>query len=184
MKLSLHTLIPAFSALALAGLLAGCAPAPIYKVAPNAPVVLPAQVAQSPEPYQGQTVVWGGTVVQVNNYNDHSEIEILSHPLDSSQRPQLSSNNANGRFIAVLPGFVEPLNFRPGAPITVMGTIEGTFAGHVGQAPYVFPRVKVSQHHEWTAEEMGSGRSHFSFGMGVGVGSGGASGVGVGVGVH
>lgn len=184
MKPSFRTLLHGLAALALPALLAACAPAPIYKVAPGTPIVLPTQVAQSPERYQGNTVIWAGTVVQVTNFDDHSEIEILSYPLDRSQRPSIASNNAQGRFIAVLPGFVEPLNFPPGAPITVRGTVDGTLAGKVGEAPYVFARVKVLQHHVWTAEEMRSGHSRVSFGMGIGVGSGGRSGVGVGVGVH
>lgn len=184
MKPSLRTLILALAALAMTGLLAGCAPAPLYKVAQGTPVVVPMQVAQAPEQYQGNTVIWAGTVVQVTNFDDHSEIEVLSYPLDRSQRPVIGQNNSQGRFLAVLPGFVEPLNFPPGAPITVLGSVDGTHAGKVGEAPYVFPRVRVRQHHVWTASEMRSGHSHVSFGMGIGVGSGGRSGVGVGVGVH
>ncbi len=184
MKPIVRTTIVALVALALAGLLSACAPAPLYKVAPDTPAISPAQVANTPEQYQGRTVVWAGTVVQVTNYDDHSEIEVLSYPLDSSQRPVIGRNNSQGRFIAVLPGFVEPLNFPPGAPITVLGTLDGTHTGKVGEAPYVFARVKVRQHHVWTASEMRSGHSHVSFGMGIGVGSGGRSGVGVGVGVQ
>ena len=181
---SARSLIPALAALALSVLVSGCAPAPLYKVTPNATAVQPTQVSQAPERYQGQRVLWGGTVVRVENFPDRSVIEILSYPLDSSQRPRIGRKNANGRFMAVTPGYVEPLSLPPGAPITVLGTLNGTHAGHVGEAPYVFPLVKVEQHHAWTPEEMRSGRSRFSFGMGVGIGSGGRSGVGVGVGVH
>lgn len=184
MKALARILIPGLSALLLSGLLAGCAPPPLYKVATGAPVPVPAQVARTPERYQGRTVVWGGTVVQVSNFPDHSEIEILAFPLDGSQRPVIGHDSSNGRFMAVLPGFVEPLNFPPGTPITVLGTIEGTHAGTVGEAPYVFPRLKVRQHHVWTAAEMRQGHTHVSLGFGFGVGSGGRSGMGVGVGVH
>jgi len=179
-----RTLIPGFAALVLSVLVVGCAPAPLYKVAPGAVAVQPTQVAQAPEHYQGQRVLWGGVVVRVENFPDHSAIEILSYPLDSSQRPRIGRKNANGRFMALIPGYVEPLSLPPGAPITVLGTLNGTHAGHVGEATYVFPLVKVEQHHAWTPEEMRSGHSHFSFGLGVGIGSGGRSGVGVGVGVH
>lgn len=181
---SVRTLILGLAALALPALLAACAPAPLYKVTPGATAIQPMQVAQAPEQYQGQRVLWGGTVVRVDNYADHSVIEILSYPLDSSQRPRIGRKNASGRFMGMVSGYVEPLSLPPGSPITVLGTVSGTHAGRVGEASYVFPLVKVEQRHAWTAEEMRSGHAHVSFGMGVGIGSGGRSGVGVGVGVH
>ena len=68
--------------------LAGCAPAPIYKPTANNAAVPPSQVAREPERYGTSDVIWGGRIVQVRNFADHSEIEILAYPLDGSQRPQ------------------------------------------------------------------------------------------------
>ncbi|NKZ37850.1 hypothetical protein HF690_02655 [Oleiagrimonas citrea] len=177
-------LLPSLAVATLLTLVAGCAPAPIYTVAPGTAIITPTQVAQTPEQYQNQTVIWGGTVVRVENFSDHTDVELLAYPLDRSQRPRIARDKGIGRFIAVLPGYVEPLSLPPGSPVTVRGTLDGVHAGQVGEASYVFPRVKVEQHHAWTAEEMRQGHPNFSFGMGVGVGSGGRSGVGVGVGVH
>jgi len=152
-----------------APLLAACAPAPIYTVPPGAVVATPMQVAQTPERYGHGQVVWGGSVVSVKNLPDSTEIEILAYPLDRSQRPRLDGNAA-GRFIAVLPGYVESLNYPVGAPVTVSGTLDGSRAGRVGEASYVFPRVKVAQSHAWTADEMSQGHNvHFGVGVGVGI---------------
>ena len=153
----------------LALMLAACAPAPIYQNVPNAVIVTPAQVAQTPEGYAGKAVIWGGRIVQVVNFTDHSEIEMLGYPLDSSQRPR-PNDSGGGRFIAVMPGYVEPLNYPPGSLMTVNGKLNGTRAGKVGEADYVFPLVTVSQSHVWTPAEMEKGRSNVSFGVGVGVG--------------
>lgn len=150
-------------------LLAACAPAPIYQTPPGAVAATPMQVAQTPERYARGKVIWGGSVVSVKNLPGDTEIEVLAFPLDSSQRPRLNGTAA-GRFIAVLPGYVEPLNYPPGSPITVSGTLNGSRAGSVGQAGYVFPLVKVVQSHHWTAEEMRQGHNNVHFGLGVGVG--------------
>jgi len=149
--------------------LAACAPAPIYKTSAAAVVATPAQVAQTPERYNGNEVVWGGRIVHVSNFADHSEIELLGYPLDSSQRPR-ANDSGGGRFIAVLHGYVEPLDYPAGALMTVDGKLNGTRAGKVGEADYMFPLVDVTQSHVWTPEEMSKGRSNFRFGVGVGVG--------------
>lgn len=149
--------------------LAACAPAPIYKVAPGMLDATPMQVAQTPERFARGQVIWGGRVVNVSNLPDHSEIEVLAYPLDSSQRPKLGAA-ANGRFIAIVPGYVEPMNYPAGTPITVNGQLGGSRAGKVGEADYVFPLVNVTQSHAWTAEEMRSGHPNIGFGLGVGVG--------------
>ena len=149
--------------------LAACAPAPIYRTGANAVVATPSQVAQAPERYSGNEVVWGGRIVHVTNFQDHSEIEVLGYPLDSSQRPR-ANDSGGGRFIAVLRGYVEPLDYPAGAMMTVDGKLNGTRAGKVGEADYLFPLVEVAQSHVWTAEEMSKGRSNVHFGLGVGVG--------------
>lgn len=149
--------------------LTACAPAPIYKATPGTVITTPSQVAAAADQYRNATVIWGGRVIGVNNLSDHSEIEVLDFPLDNSQRPKLKAKS-NGRFIAVLPGFVEPMNYPPGTLITVSGQITGVRNGAVGNAAYRFPLVAVQQHHAWTAEEMRKGHPNVHFGVGVGVG--------------
>lgn len=148
--------------------LAACAPAPIYKTT-SATVAVPAsEVAQAPERYLNSEVIWGGRIVGVQNLADRSEVELLAYPLDSSQRPK-ANDTGNGRFIAVMPGYAEPLDYPAGALMTVRGKLTGTRAGTVGQAPYVFPLVGVAQSHVWTADELRSHKPNISFGLGVGI---------------
>lgn len=160
----LHCCAPA---LALA--LIACAPAPIYKTTGTAVTAAPFQVAEAPERFANSEVIWGGRIVQVNNLADHSEVEMLAYPLDSSQRPK-KNDSGSGRFIAILPGYAEPLDYPAGALMTVSGKLSGSRAGKVGEANYVFPLVSVGQSHVWTAEEMTKGRNNVHFGVGLGVG--------------
>jgi len=148
--------------------LSACAPAPIYKKTPATAAVPPEQVAREPERYGSSDVIWGGRIVQVRNFADHSEVEVLAYPLDGSQRPK-ASDNGNGRFIAAMPGYVESLDFPAGGLVTVSGRLNGTRTGNVGQASYTFPLVSVNQSHVWTAKEMSGGHPNISFGLGVGV---------------
>jgi outer membrane lipoprotein len=159
--------LPLGPLLALA--LVACAPAPIYQNPASAVIATPMQVAQSPERYAKGDVIWGGRIVQINNFSDHSEVELLAYPLDGSQRPK-ASDSGNGRFIAVMHGYVEPLDYPAGALMTISGRLDGSRAGKVGDADYVFPLVGVMQSHVWTPAELSKGRSNISFGLGVGVG--------------
>lgn len=156
-----------FAVALLAAAAAACAPAPLYKTGPSSVTATPDQVATAPQNFRGLHVVWGGAVVSVTNLRTDSEIEILAYPLDSSQRPRMNKP-AVGRFIALVPGFVEPLNFPAGALVTVSGTLAGTRSGAVGAAPYTFTLVRSDGMHRWTAEEMRQGHPNVSIGVGVG----------------
>ncbi len=105
----------------------------------------------------------------MHNFPDHSEVEVLGYPLDGSQRPQ-ANMQGTGRFIAIIPGYAESLNYPAGALMTLTGRISGSRSGKVGEAMYVFPLVNVGQAHVWTADEMSSGKNNVHFGVGVGVG--------------
>ena len=155
------------AAAALLGLSA-CAPAPIYK-STGTLAAAPFNVAEAPERFSDAPVVWGGRVVAVHNLPDHSEIEVLAYPLDGSQRPK-ANDSGLGRFIATMPGYVESMDYPAGALLTIDGQISGSRAGKVGEAPYVFPLVKVRQSHVWTADELNSGKNNVHFGVGLGVG--------------
>ena len=150
-------------------LLTACAPAPIYQNTTGMTAATPSQVVKTPERFINSNVVWGGRIVQVSNFSDHSEVELLAYPLDSSQRPK-ANDSGNGRFIAVMQGYVEPIDYPPGALMTVSGKLNGSRSGQVGQANYVFPLINVAQSHVWTPTEMSKGRNNFHFGLGVGVG--------------
>ncbi|MES2405385.1 MAG: Slp family lipoprotein [Pseudomonadota bacterium] len=163
---------PAFRillALSVPTALAACAPAPIYKAGPSSVNATPQQVATSPANFQNLQVVWGGSIISVHNLADHSEIEILAYPLDASQRPRLKEP-AIGRFIAIAPGFVEPMNYPPGSLVTLHGTLDGARSGEVGRAGYTYALVRSDAMHRWTPEEMRQGHPNVSFGVGVGVG--------------
>lgn len=167
----IRNLVRLLAALALPVAIVACAPAPIYKTTAAFVTAMPEQVATSPHNFSGMQTVWGGQVIGVDNFADHTEIRMLGYPLDASQRPRLKEP-ATGRFIAVVAGFLDPMNYPDGSLVTMSGQIQGAKAYPVGSATYVYPMlaVRANELHRWTPDEMRQGHPNISFGVGVGVG--------------
>lgn len=127
----------------------------------------PAQAVSDPRKLEGQSVIWGGTIVAVHNLADSTEIAVLAYPLDDSSYPQ-TDKEAKGRFIVRYPGFLDPLMYRLGRPLTVLGKVKGVRKGMVGQASYRYPVVEGSMLHLWKSQP-GLVYPRFTFGIGSGV---------------
>ena len=147
--------------------LAACAAAPVLKDAPPASPP-PAQVATAPERYRGADVVWGGKILGVHNLEDTTEVQVVAYPMDASQRPDQSAGT-EGRFIVVLPGYVEALDFPSGRFLTVRGHLDGTRVGRVDDHDYVYPLLRRDALHLWPVN-FPNERARVSFGVGLGVG--------------
>jgi outer membrane lipoprotein len=146
--------------------LAACA-SPVFKDAAPA-AVSPAEVALQPGRHEGAVVVWGGKILDVRNLAETTEIQVAAYPLDRSQRPQQTAP-IQGRFIVLLPGFAEPLDFPPGRFITVRGHIDGSRLRRIGDADREYPAVRRDELHVWPVN-FPRERSRASFGVGIGVG--------------
>ena len=151
---------------ALTSALGACAVSPAFTALPPESAPAAHRVAEAPERWVDQPVVWGGMILEVRNYERHSEIELLAYPLDAKQRPMLELAD-QGRFIALLPGYVEGQDFPEGRFLSLIGRITGDRRGSLRNAPYTWPEVDVDQMHLWP-REFRSGPK-FSIGIGVGV---------------
>jgi len=154
-------------------LLGGCAttvpgpPVPPGIDLSNAPAI--PSVIQSPESFQNQGVRWGGNVVSVNNQNNSTLIEIIGRPLVGQGQPDLG-RPSNGRFIAEIPGFVDPADYTKDSAITVIGNIDGSINRKIGDADYEFPKVTVASHQLWNAVDSRFSRRAAYRGYGYGYG--------------
>lgn len=174
-----------FSWLGLAALLlTGCATLPGQDsiqsadgLSGNDQSVKLSSVRQNPDAFSQSEVKWGGEVQKVENRDNKTFIEVVERPLNRSGRPQLGSLS-RGRFIAVVPDFLEPTDYRVGRAITVSGNISGVQQGTIGATEYEYPEVAVVDHQLWlpanTARaRRGSYSSPYrgSFSIGLGLGS-------------
>lgn len=104
-------------------LLAGCVVQPPI---PGAPTLSPAPylAAEQLDRYMDHEVLWGGSVVELRQFERYAELEIVAYPLDPQQRPLLDAPE-QGRFIALRAGRLDPAEFHGGRFVTLRGPITG-----------------------------------------------------------
>lgn len=142
----------------------GCATTPPLDASGTWAGLKPYQIGNEPQ-FDEQVVLWGGMIVEVENRERSTEVTVLAYPLDQRQQPKLESAS-EGRFIAVLPGFVEPLDYPQGRFVTLRGRMFGTRAGSIQQREYVYPLVQVQAAHVWPRDFRNAG-PNFSIGIGI-----------------
>jgi len=151
--------------LVIAALAVGaCTPAPVLKTTIAPVAVAPADAAAQAEHYLGTEVVWGGELLEVRNRADASEIVVLAYPLDAGQRPQRGEMSL-GRFIALLPGYVERYDYPSGRYITIAGTLGGTRDDLIGEQHYAYPVIKADAVHLWPPD---FDQRHWHLNIGIG----------------
>jgi outer membrane lipoprotein len=96
----------------------------------------------------GDSVRWGGRIVNVHTEKLFSCFEIVGAPLDGSGRPR-KVDETTGRFIACRSGFYEPQVFAAGRELTISGRIEGFETHKVGDYDYRYPRVAAEVVYLW-----------------------------------
>lgn len=147
-------------------LLSACAISPIETGGRAVSGTGPAHVLEDPRTV-GDTVIWGGKVIAVENFADHTEIQVASLPLDRADRPRI--NRETGvRFILSHPGYLERLTYAPGRYVTVLGRVDGVDEREVGEYVYEHPVLIAEDLHLWPADtSQWRGRPRFSVGVGV-----------------
>lgn len=105
------------------------------------------RVMNAPQLYVGQEARFGGKVVDIQNQQGKTRLEIATVPLDSGGRPILGEPS-RGRIYANVNGFLDPVDFR-GQLVTVVGPITGSVAGKVGNTPYNFMTMDVTGYKRW-----------------------------------
>lgn len=111
----------------------------------------PATVRSQPDDYRGKQVRWGGTLIATENRKDSTRLTVLGRLLYSDGEPRLSDDNA-GRFIAVVPEFLDPKVYAADRRVTVTGTVTGMETGKVGDHPYTYPVVEAQAWYLWPKE--------------------------------
>lgn len=149
MRHTLNRLLIISLLLALTGGCASNAPALIGAMPPNNPAL--AQVREHPDEAIGKTVRWGGIIAKVDNQETETWIEIVDKTLQRNGAPA-DSDKSQGRFIARITGFVDPMIYEKGRRLTVYGVLEQAEVHHIGNFTYLFPVVRVKESHLWAHE--------------------------------
>jgi len=106
------------------------------------------EAARSIAHYKDAPVRWGGIVIDVENEQNFSLIQILYYPLNSYGRPQLDKPSG-GRFLIKSPEFLDPAVYTKDTEITVAGTLKGEIERAVGNKTLRLPLISTTVIHLW-----------------------------------
>jgi len=110
--------------------------------------ITPKQVQKSPETFKGQTIRWGGTIIKIKNLKAETHLTILAQSLGSYGEP-VGEDQSHGRFIAIVPFFLDPAIYAKERVITIFGEISAVETKKIDDFVYDYPVVKVKQHYLW-----------------------------------
>lgn len=106
------------------------------------------QALAQPQTVIGQTARWGGAIADVRNSDSGTIIEVVNFDLIHYGRPH-TSDESDGRFLAVIDKFVDPLVYKKGRFITFVGQIETPQEGKIDEYKYLFPTLDVTGMKLW-----------------------------------
>ncbi|QUJ68392.1 Slp family lipoprotein [Photobacterium sp. GJ3] len=134
-------------------LLSGCSQLPeSLQTAAEQPITDLTMVIENPQGVQGKDVRLGGVIASVVNEADRTRLEIASLPTDRSGRPDIQAK-PQGRFIAYLDGFADPIEYAAGKLVTVAGQLRGSEIGQIGHFDYTYPVVFAQGQQVWQVKE-------------------------------
>ena len=90
----------------------------------------------------------GGSIIDVDNEQDYTLIQVLSYPLDFTGRPQFSKPS-QGRFVIKSSEFLDPAVYAKDREITVAGVLEGDIERTVGKKTVRLPLVSSISMYLW-----------------------------------
>ncbi|MBY6197620.1 Slp family lipoprotein [Vibrio hangzhouensis] len=138
------------SLLGLSALLSACGSLPEQLATTNENVT--AQYQLVVDAAKGTEVRLGGVIDTVKNLPDQTRIEIVNLPIDKYGKPDIDQE-PNGRFIAYVDGFVDPVTYSRGRLITIGGNKDGVERGKVGEFEADFPVIQAYGQYLWRVEE-------------------------------
>jgi len=111
-----------------------------------------AQAQASPEALRGESVRWGGEILEVLNRKQYTDVVVLRRRLFNDGEPRPDGGEAK-RFVARVAGFLEPAEYAPEKRLTVVGELAGLLNLTVGDFEYPHPVVRVEVLHLWPKYE-------------------------------
>ncbi|MBI3771807.1 MAG: Slp family lipoprotein [Gammaproteobacteria bacterium] len=166
MSALLSRLISRWAAIALLIILTGCAAGPKFETQGVDPAITPQYAAAHIDTVRDHNVIWGGIILSCINLKDRTEIEVLSYPLDSAQRPDVNAQ-ANGRFLIIKEEYLEAADYAPGRIISVSGALQNTRVGQVGEISYTYPVIQPQAIYLWRRDGLPASSVHFGIGVSI-----------------
>lgn len=143
-------------------MLSGCASQvpDLIRTAPAGDIRVDEVQQKEGDRFSGSEVRWGGHIISVHNQAESTLIEVLSRKLSKNGKP-VSDSKSRGRFMARIPGFLEPQEYPKDRLLTVTGKMDEVMEQAVGSYPYPYPVVDVEAYHLWPEVQSYSHRRYY-----------------------
>ena len=108
------------------------------------------QATQNISQYKEAPVRWGGVILDVENDENFSLVQVLYYSLNNYGRPKLDEPN-KGRFVFKSPEFLDPAVYTKDTLITIAGKLKGDIEHSVGKKILRLPLISATTIHRWAA---------------------------------
>ncbi|SIS41126.1 Slp family lipoprotein [Neptunomonas antarctica] len=95
---------------------------------------------------------WGGVIASTENREGMTQLEVVQFALNSNSRPNVTDNSA-GRFRVKINQFLDPMIYKEGRELTILGSISSSEKGYIGEQPYLFPVLLSQKLYLWQPEK-------------------------------
>jgi outer membrane lipoprotein len=123
-------------------------------------------VVQNIKQYKDAPIRWGGIIIDIENEQQYSLVQVLLYPLNGYGRPRLDLAN-EGRFFIKSPDFLDPLIYKKDTEITVAGTLSGTLDKTIGKKVLAIPVIASTVMQLWPKYD---NRNYYGYGANFGYG--------------
>jgi outer membrane lipoprotein len=116
-----------------------------------------ADIKTNPEVHAGKKVMVGGIIAVTRSSGDVTQLEVTQLELLSNGVPDETSTSA-GRFFVVSGELIDPMQYRPGLLVTVIGEIKGQKVQKLDGADYRYPVFSAKEIRLFRASDLSTGR--------------------------
>lgn len=117
-------------------------------------------IKESPQSHIGKNFLLGGRIADMKNSGEGAQLEIVQFDLNSQSYPE-DTFLSYGRFLATSSSFMDPLIFKRGMLITLVGELKGTKTQRLDNMDYTYPVVSLREWYLWPESDPDRGCSTY-----------------------
>ena len=106
------------------------------------------QVSADLDSYKNTSVRWGGVIVDVENDENFSLMQVLFYPLDYYGRPELNKPS-EGRFVIKSAKFLDPMVYAADREVISVGVIDDEIERTIDNKRFRMPLITSDTIHLW-----------------------------------
>lgn len=106
------------------------------------------QATQDIAKYKNAPVRWGGVIIDVENEQNFSLVQMLCYPLNGDGKPQTDQPN-EGRVLIKSPEFLDPAVYTKDTELTVAGILIGDLERTIGKKVMRLPMILATTLYRW-----------------------------------